>query len=67
MISEKEQLKKYIEEINKEIKVLYDMQRAKCIKLAMLEAHDRFDDDNDYHNFIHQRIDDLMGEIKWQR
>lgn len=67
MMSEKEQLQKYIKGIDKEIKILHDMKRVKCIKLAMLEAHDRFDNDNDYHNFIHQRIDDLMGEIKWQR
>ena len=43
------------------------MKRVKCIKLAMLEAHERYSkDSDDYHAFIHQRIDDLMGEIKWQ-
>jgi hypothetical protein len=67
MMSEKEQLQKYIEEINEEVKTLQNMKRVKCIKLAMLEAHERYSkDSDDYHAFIHQRIDDLMGEIKWQ-
>ena len=67
MMSEKEQLLIYIEEINIEVKILQDMKRVKCIKLAMLEAHERYSkDSDDYHAFIHQRIDDLMGEIKWQ-
>ena len=68
MMSEKERLQKYIKGIDKEIKVLYDSKRVKCIKLAMLEAHERYSEDSDeYHAFLHQRIDDLMGEIKWQR
>ena len=67
MMSEKEQLEKYIEDINKEVKILQDMKRVKCIKLAMIEANENYSkDSDDYHAFIHQRIDDLMGEIKWQ-
>ena len=67
MMSEKEQLQKYIEDINKEARILLDMKRVKCIKLAMIEAHESYSkDSDDYHAFIHQRIDDLMGEIKWQ-
>ena len=68
MMSEKEQLLIYIEEINIEVKILQDMKRVKCIKLAMIEANENYSkDSDDYHAFIHQRIDDLMGEIKWQR
>ena len=67
MLSEKEQLQKYIEDINKEVRILLDMKRSKCIKLAMIEAHERYSEDSDdYHAFIHQRIDDLMGEIRWR-
>lgn len=67
MMSEKEQLLIYIEEINIEVKILQDMKRVKCIKLAMIEANENYSkDSDDYHAFIHQRIDDLMGEIKWQ-
>jgi len=62
-MSEKEQLKKYIKGIDKEIKVLYDSKRVKCIKLAHIEAKEK-DEGLEY---IWQRIDDLMGEIKWQR
>ena len=67
MMSEREQLEIEIEDINNAVKILQDMRRVKCIKLAMLEAHERYSkDSDDYHAFIHQRIDDLMGEIKWQ-
>jgi hypothetical protein len=67
MLSEKEQLQKYIEDINEEVRILQNMKRGRCIKLAMLEAHESYSkDSDDYHAFIHQRIDDLMGEIKWQ-
>ncbi len=67
MMSEKEQLLIYIEEINIEVRILQDMKRVKCIKLAMIEANESYSkDSDDYHAFIHQRIDDLMGEIKWQ-
>ena len=68
MMSKKERLQKYIEEINEEVKTLQNMKRVKCIKLAMIEANENYSkDSDDYHAFIHQRIDDLMGEIKWQR
>ncbi len=62
MMSEKEQLKKYIEEINKEVKMLQDMKRVKCIKLAHIEAKEN----GEGLEYVWQRIDDLMGEIKWQ-
>tara|TARA_X000001388_G_C2219843_1_gene118813 strand:+ start:1093 stop:1281 length:189 start_codon:yes stop_codon:yes gene_type:complete len=61
-MSEKEQLKKYIEEINKEVKMLQDMKRVKCIKLAHIEAKEN----GEGLEYVWQRIDDLMGEIKWQ-
>ena len=67
MMSEREQLEIEIEDINKEVRILLDMKRSKCIKLAMIEAHERYSEDSDdYHAFIHQRIDDLMGEIRWR-
>ena len=46
----------------------YTVRRAVAIKQAMKEAHDhKFNNDDDYHNYIEQRIDDLLGELKWLR
>ena len=67
MMSKKERLQKYIKEIDEEIKLCKEVKRVKALKLAMLEAHDRkFEDNQDKLNYIHQRVDDLMGELKWQ-
>ena len=62
MLSEKEQLQKYIEDINKEVRILLDMKRVKCIKLAHIEAKEN----GEGLEYVWQRIDDLMGELKWQ-
>lgn len=45
---------------------LQDKKRAKYIKQAMKEAHalGYSNNEDDYHNYIHQRIDELIGEYK---
>ena len=47
----------------------YTVRRAVAIKQAMKEAHTLGHSNNDdvYHNYIEQRIDDLLGELKWLR
>ena len=62
MMSEKEQLQKEIEDINNGVKILQDMKRVKCIKLAHIEAKEN----GGGLEYVWQRIDDLMGELKWQ-
>ena len=61
MMSEKEQLQREIEDINNGVKILQDMKRVKCIKLAHIEAKEN----GEGLEYVWQRIDDLMGEIKW--
>lgn len=61
MLSEREQLQKNIEDINKEVRILQDMKRVKCIKLAHIEAKEN----GEGLEYVWQRIDDLMGEIRW--
>ena len=62
MLSEKEQLQREIEDINNGVKILQDMKRVKCIKLAHIEAKEN----GEGLEYVWQRIDDLMGEIRWQ-
>jgi len=62
MMSEREQLEIEIEDINNAVKILQDMRRVKCIKLAHIEAKEN----GGGLEYVWQRIDDLMGEIKWQ-
>ena len=62
MMSEKAQLEKYIEDINKVVRILLDMKRSKCIKLAHIEAKEN----GGGLEYVWQRIDDLMGEITWR-
>lgn len=62
MLSEKEQLQREIEDINNGVKILQDMKRVKCIKLAHIEAKEN----GEGLEYVWQRIDDLMGELKWQ-
>tara|TARA_R100000742_G_C4239662_1_gene59578 strand:- start:345 stop:533 length:189 start_codon:yes stop_codon:yes gene_type:complete len=61
-MSEREQLEIEIEDINNAVKILQDMRRVKCIKLAHIEAKEN----GGGLEYVWQRIDDLMGEIKWQ-
>jgi len=62
MMSEKEQLEIEIEDINNAVKILQDTRRVKCIKLAHIEAKEN----GGGFEYVWQRIDDLMGEIRWR-
>tara|TARA_R110002051_G_scaffold308328_2_gene379950 strand:- start:1329 stop:1541 length:213 start_codon:yes stop_codon:yes gene_type:complete len=60
------QLREKIVAVDQEIRMLQTRKRAACIKLAMLEAYTLgySNNEDDYHNYIHQRIDELIGEYK---